>query len=111
MPCMRKGDEMSKDDNTTVMGCVGAILSIPLSIVLKGWVMTILWGWFVVPLFHAPSLRIPYALGLSSVIAIFGPTPTAPANSKDSSWAVLMTGILMAPLWSLAWGWLIHLWL
>lgn len=33
----------------------------------RAFVLVLLWGWFVVPLFALPPLRIPFAIGLSLV--------------------------------------------
>lgn len=36
---------------------------------LRGWVLSVLWGWFMVTTFHLPRLSIPAALGLSVVVS------------------------------------------
>lgn len=52
---------MLKD--ATLRPCVAMV-----GLVFKGWVFTILWGWFVVKTFSLPSLSIPEAIGLALVI-------------------------------------------
>ena len=41
------------------------------AIVIRGWVVSTLWGWFIVPVFHAPVLSIMQAVGLSLVAGVF----------------------------------------
>jgi putative Mn2+ efflux pump MntP len=36
--------------------------------VLNGWVLTILWNWFIIPVFHLPQLTIVQAIGVVMVI-------------------------------------------
>lgn len=36
---------------------------------LNGWVLTKLWSWFIVPVFSAPQLSIPAAIGLYLVVS------------------------------------------
>lgn len=52
-----------------------ALLAIPVVLVVSsianGFVLSILWGWFVVPLFEVPSLTIAQAIGISIVVSYF----------------------------------------
>jgi hypothetical protein len=38
------------------------------AIVLNAWVVSVLWKWFMVPIFHLPVLTIPMAIGTVLVI-------------------------------------------
>lgn len=37
--------------------------------ILNGFVLSILWGWFIVPVFHLAVLSIPQAIGLGMIVA------------------------------------------
>ncbi len=50
--------EQSRVSKGLLWAC--AVLTIP----LHGWVFTVLWGWFVMPVFHLPPLKIAQACGL-----------------------------------------------
>ena len=39
-----------------------------LSMILNGWVLSILWSWFVAPLFGLPLLSIPVAVGIAITV-------------------------------------------
>lgn len=60
------------DDVITWFGCLGIILfaiaAVFFGAVASGWVLSIVWIWFVVPLFPmVPVLTIPQAIGFSLV--------------------------------------------
>jgi hypothetical protein len=43
------------------------IFAFVISSIVQGYVLVILWGWFVMPFFSAPKLSIPIAIGLTIV--------------------------------------------
>jgi ACR3 family arsenite efflux pump ArsB len=47
------------------------IAAIIVGVILRGWALTVLWDWFVVPTFHVSALTIPYAIGLVVIINMF----------------------------------------
>jgi hypothetical protein len=47
---------------------VTCILLVTLGPIIKGWVLSILWSWFIVGTFGLPALSIPAAIGLSLVV-------------------------------------------
>jgi hypothetical protein len=48
---------------------LGVVAHFVIMIVLNGWTITILWGWFITKTFGLPLLNIPQALGLSLIVA------------------------------------------
>jgi hypothetical protein len=58
---------------TLLFALLGILVAIPAMVVgeylLSGWVLVYLWGWFVVPGFHRPALRISEAIGLAIVVS------------------------------------------
>ncbi len=51
---------MKKFGYATIILC-----ALIVGILLRGWVLCVLWGWFVVPFFNLPPLTMPMAIGLS----------------------------------------------
>jgi len=47
---------------------IAMVLLIPVVSVLNGWVLSILWGWFIVGLFGLPVLTIAPAIGVGLVV-------------------------------------------
>jgi phosphatidylglycerophosphate synthase len=93
-------------------GCIGYILaSIPLT-VYRGWALSVLWGWFVVPLFGAPPLSIPYAIGLSLLVGFLTTHYDGSiAREKDREWWESMLGGvvygIIGPSFALLVGWIV----
>ena len=87
---------------------VGAVVG---SALLNGWAISVLWGWFVNPLFGLPLLTIPYAIGLGLVVSMFLPQNTT-SETKDKSWGEVLTSMIVkvvtTPLAAVAMGWIVH---
>ncbi len=103
---------MNKND-MSALGCFGIVVlfvvAIPAGIIMNGWVLSVLWGWFVVPLFHLPELTIPYAIGISTVIGLFKKS-TTDQNDKREFYEKLIEALIItfiAPLLTLGFGWII----
>lgn len=67
-------------------GCVfgGALLlAQPLFAVWEGYAISVLWGWFVVPVFHAPPLHLAQAIGLDLVVSVFRWTVPSKADYDE----------------------------
>ena len=76
--------------------------SIPLGI-YKGWVLTLLWRWFVVPL-GAPGVGVVHAMGLVWVAALLTHQLGA-ENSRRP--AVVIASSLMFTTFALGFGWVL----
>lgn len=95
-----------------------ALLTIPLivlSSIWRGYVLTVLWGWFIVPVFHLPALTIVVAIGVAMVVGFLTyQQPEEKPNDTRSSTEKISAGIataLMHPAVYLLIGWIIQLFL
>ncbi len=75
------------------------LLIAPWTTVLRGLVLVKLWAWFVAPYFHVPYLRIPIALGISSIVCLL---TMPPSNRKDSEEFDALHALLAGTFSSLA---------
>lgn len=78
---------------------------------LSGWVLTILWGWFIVPTFGLPRLGIAPALGVSLVVGYLTRhwvDVKSPERTSAERWTRTFA-ITLSPLLSLGMGWVVHL--
>lgn len=98
-----------------VLGCVGAVIVWVSTVVLRGWVLTVLWGWFVASTFNVRPLTITAAIGLSMIVAFltaqYKPTKNT-TSSKKNSWTMLAEQLVFAiiyPLLSLGIGYIVQL--
>ena len=85
------------------LAILGAALIIP-AIILRAWVLTVLWGWYVVPAFGAEPLRIVHAFGLALLLS-YATHRRLPKGQEDHGLiSSLIYGASLA-LVSLAIGW------
>lgn len=91
---------------------LGKLIFIPAFLVfvitLNGWALSVLWGWFVVPVFNVNNLSVIQALGISVVVSFFkGYQETV--EVKKQQWVAAFGKVASWPLSTLAYGWVIHL--
>ncbi len=55
------------------MNAIGAVfylfVVLPFGVAWSGYVLSILWGWFLVPVFAVPVLSVPAAIGVALVVS------------------------------------------
>ena len=85
----------------------GSVVALAL---LRGWVLSILWGWFVVPTFNLPQLSIPIAIGLALVVGFLAHQSIdvkSPERTGAEKWAHIAM-FFVSPLLSLLFGYIVH---
>ena len=100
------------------MGCGLALLVLLAAICsmfLRAWVLTILWGWFFVAVYHLPPMSLAMAMGCALIVGMFRvneykslPETTDPLE-KRKRYIHIFSEMLIAPLMTLLFGWLVHL--
>ena len=91
-----------------VLGIIGLIAVIPLSSIFNGWVLSVIWGWFVSPLFHLPEPRIPFAIGIS---VITGLLTRSSCKKSDDHWSVAIISSFTVPASYLLMAWIVRFFL
>jgi Na+(H+)/acetate symporter ActP len=107
---------MNKKD-MSIAGCFGIIFTLLVVIIcspiMNGWVLSVLWGWFIVPIFNAPQLSIPYAIGISFIIHMLTNKQSDTTNNKDKDVTTIIIEALVStfitPLLVLLFGWIVTL--
>lgn len=76
--------------------------------VLRGWVLSILWAWFLVPM-GLPPISIPYAIGISLVFGMLAKDSYSKSDDDDTREDTIkrLVGIYVAPLLILFIGWIV----
>lgn len=106
----------SRTDERAIAGCIAALLVGPPVFIamtaamclLEGYAIFKLWGWFAVPLLHAPSIGIAAAIGLSTLAGAFQ-NPPAMVKSEYRDNAAAYWPWLRYPFF-LAIGYVIQRW-
>jgi zinc transporter ZupT len=88
----------------------------PLAAFWRGWVLAMLWGWFVVPVFRLPALPWAAASGCAVMLALAlsGLVPRASEEPKGSVWVLLARSagrLLGFPAYALCGGWVLQHWM
>ena len=87
----------------------GVFALVAVSSLWKGYVLTILWSWFVVPTFELPSLAIAPAIGLSLLVSFLTHQSDASRDQKDAgAFSRAFAHSLLTPLVVLGVGWVVH---
>lgn len=90
------------------------LIHVILGPIWKGYILSILWRWFVVATFGLPTISIPIAIGLCIVAAMIISHPIRhdkddrPSNEKLLCASV---AIFLGPLMALTFGWIVKLWI
>ncbi len=95
-----------------ILLAAGFIASVIVGTILRGFVLSILWGWFVVP-FGVPPIGIAWAIGLSLMVGMVA-RDSAPKKTDDEpgkAVAKFLGLMLLLPLLTLGLGWIIHAWM
>jgi hypothetical protein len=103
---------MSKEN--VGLACVGLIVltlgAIIVGTIINGWAISVLWGWFIVPVFSVPSLTVPYAAGLSLVASMLSSSSTI-NSSETKGWTEVISSlvgrIIIAPILTVLVGWVL----
>ena len=92
-----------------VLATLGGIFIVIISTIIKGFVLVKLWGWFIIPVFNAPVLSVPYAIGLSLLVNYITPTEESKEEDEELASKFLKLGAkaVIAPLIVLLFGWVV----
>lgn len=77
----------------------------PIAAIWKGYVLTVLWAWFMVPAFHVAPLRIPFAIGIGLIVGWLTHVNRKPEQEPETAHTVVMSLIL--PALVLGSGWIV----
>lgn len=83
-----------------------ALSTIVVAIVLRAWVLTVLWGWFLVPL-GIPEVSIPTAIGIALILGLFTQHLAKEENKEKNIIADIGIRAIGAPIVSLVLGWIV----
>jgi hypothetical protein len=97
---------------TTVVDFISLLI---VSALLRGWVLTILWKWFIVPQFNVVQLETGYAIGIMLIWEFISSKGSYKDNSNDDDRldALIKSVVVVISVCGLAllFGWIITLFL
>ena len=102
--------------NRDIMEVIGFITSIIIIIIAstiwRGYVLTVLWEWFVVPTFGLPLINIPTAIGICTIMTFLTMHYKNGKDERDLSEKIAEILILSmtTPAIYLFGGWIVKFW-
>ena len=104
----------NKSEVNTFEGCLGLFVFVVIATIIGsivgGYVLSIMWGWFVVPLFNLPPLSVPYAIGISLVVSFLTQPNYKSSPDKEKAISKVIAEIVVgmfSPLMYLGIGWVV----
>lgn len=99
---------MFKDENEESAGyTIRIIIQFALALVgaiMNAWALSMLWGWFIVPIFKAPALSIVQAIGVA-LIATLLTSHLQPKTNKSKDFTDLVGKAIVYPIITVCIGW------
>lgn len=104
---------MAKGSETTLPGCLAlaayTVVAVPIASALRGWVLSRMWAWFMVPTFHLPALGVAAAIGIAATVRLVTYQADADKDHEDEGTAerIIKASIraVVLPLFVLGFGW------
>lgn len=89
-------------------GFAGIVAVVVIASLMRGWALSVLWGWFLVPL-GLPGLNIPTAIGISLVVSFL--THQTHDDDKERTFSERMFRLfgaaILTPLLGVFIGWVV----
>ena len=103
------------DKGKALFSCIGlltfAVTLTVFSALVNGWVLTMLWVWFITPIFSIRPLTIAEAIGIGLIISYLTYHSTKPNKSDSTDTAeIVINAVLQAiipALTTLIFGWVV----
>lgn len=89
-----------------------ALMVIPVAL-WRGYVLSVLWGWFIVPTFNAPAIGVVTAMGISLVVGMFAyhRSQKTKEGEKDTTVSDYLLNGFVSPAIALGVGYVLTHWL
>lgn len=98
------------DKITTLL--IAVLLAIPVTL-WRGYVLMVLWGWFIVPTFNAPVLSVAVAIGVTIIGGLFTVARNESKNEEKEHDALthFFVAGLVQPAMALGIGYIVTHWM
>lgn len=91
------------------------IVAVIAGAITNGWALTMLWSWFIVPVFGLPILSLPQAIGVAMVITFLTKHAIRENKGKDKDiWIVIgevLGAVIAIPIFVVCIGYIVTLFL
>ncbi len=106
------GESVSAMAPIVLAGFLALCLTAAAVMVWSGYVLSLLWGWFLVPTFGFPVLSIPAAIGLALIVRYLTAHKTDVTKDKTKDERIAEWGVaFLWPALALLVGWIVKHWM
>lgn len=98
----------TSDSDDDVAKLLFGVLGLLVSVLLRGYVLSQLWSWFVVPL-GVVAVSIPHAIGISCIAAML--SGSSGGGKESEGVAVVIIGGVVGVLFVWGFGAIVHAWM
>lgn len=105
---------MKEEKNESGLGCFLGLVLLGLlgpAAIWRGYILSVLWSWFVVPTFDIPRLSVAVAIGISLVVTmLIGDNGKGDSDEDDEpqvTFVFAIAKIFFLPLFILGIGWIV----
>jgi len=105
------GEESIMKKETAVLSCLGLIVAVPLSAIMRAFVLVTMWKWFVTPTWNVTAPTPVVAYGLTLLIGMLVPSQSSVSDPTDTPKDKIQQSfgaLLLGPLLILALAWLVQ---
>lgn len=99
----RDGQEIA----VAALSIVGVISLVPLSMIWSGYVLSVMWAWFLAPL-GVPALGVAQAIGVSMTVQMLNRYSRADEAAQSPSMWTGITHAAFTPAVALLMGWIVQ---
>lgn len=85
-----------------------SVLAHVVALLVNGFALKLLWGWFVVPTFGLPVLTFPIAIGIILVACIFTGAYNVALETEDGRLKIILASFLI-PVYAVVVGFIVRL--
>lgn len=97
-----------------LLAFIGAVVLIPVSSIWYGYVLSVVWGWYITPALGAPRLSIPAAIGVAAAIKFITHQHIEDKGGEKSLsqiWAGIFIKAFASPAITLVFCWIVKFWM
>ena len=97
-----------------LLGVIGGATVLVVSPIWYGYVFSVVWGWFFIPILSAPRLSIPAAIGLAAVVRMVTHQDIEEKSEEKSlgeRWAGIFLRSFATPAFTLFFCWIVKHWM
>jgi len=93
-------------EESSITKLIGQLLIAVGTTVWRGYVLSVMWAWFIVATFGMPAITVPVAVGIMYGVMLFKHMPSKIETDNRQEYSTLLVFDVIAPAVVLLFGWI-----